>query len=91
MVRRRQPPPKKLLPPPPKLPQRSSRSRSHPHRGSKGLTYLNTRRSSDDILPVDIYFLAFHGTYGEDGCIQGMLEMADATYTGCGVLPLPWE
>jgi D-alanine-D-alanine ligase len=58
-----------------------------PIAGSKGLTYLNSRRSSNDILPVDIYFLAFHGTYGEDGCIQGMLEMADATYTGCGVLP----
>jgi D-alanine-D-alanine ligase len=58
-----------------------------PVAGSKGLTYLDSRRSSDDILPVDIYFLAFHGTYGEDGCIQGMLEMADATYTGCGVLP----
>jgi D-alanine-D-alanine ligase len=58
-----------------------------PIAGSKGLTYLNSRRSSNDILPIDIYFLAFHGTYGEDGCIQGMLEMADATYTGCGVLP----
>ncbi len=55
-----------------------------PVAGSKGLTYLNR---SNDTLPVDIYFLAFHGTYGEDGCIQGMLEMADATYTGCGVLP----
>lgn len=56
-----------------------------PVAGSKGLTYLNSRRN--DILPIDIYFLAFHGTFGEDGCIQGMLEMADATYTGCGVLP----
>jgi D-alanine-D-alanine ligase len=55
-----------------------------PVAGSKGLTYLNR---SNDTLPIDIYFLAFHGTYGEDGCIQGMLEMADATYTGCGVLP----
>jgi D-alanine-D-alanine ligase len=56
-----------------------------PIAGSKGLTYLNSRRN--EILPIDIYFLAFHGTFGEDGCIQGMLEMADATYTGCGVLP----
>jgi D-alanine-D-alanine ligase len=56
-----------------------------PVAGSKGLTYLNSR--PNDILPIDIYFLAFHGTFGEDGCIQGMLEMADATYTGCGVLP----
>ncbi len=56
-----------------------------PIAGSKGLTYLNFRRM--DVLAIDIYFLAFHGTFGEDGCIQGMLEMADATYTGCGVLP----
>ncbi len=55
-----------------------------PVAGSKGLTYLNSRMET---LPIDIYFLAFHGTFGEDGCIQGMLEMADATYTGCGVLP----
>jgi D-alanine-D-alanine ligase len=55
-----------------------------PIAGSKGLNYLNAR--PNDILPIDIYFLAFHGTFGEDGCIQGMLEMADATYTGCGVL-----
>ena len=55
-----------------------------PIAGSKGLNYLNSR--PNDILAIDIYFLAFHGTFGEDGCIQGMLEMADATYTGCGVL-----
>jgi D-alanine-D-alanine ligase len=56
-----------------------------PIAGSKGLNYLNSR--PNDVLPIDIYFLAFHGTFGEDGCMQGMLEMADATYTGCGVLP----
>jgi D-alanine-D-alanine ligase len=39
-----------------------------------------------DAIPIDVYFLAFHGQYGEDGCIQGLLEMADAAYTGCGVL-----
>ena len=53
-----------------------------PVAGSKGLTYLNR---TNETLPVDIYFLAFHGTFGEDGCIQGMLEMADATYTGCEI------
>jgi D-alanine-D-alanine ligase len=56
-----------------------------PIAGSKGLNYLNSRHN--EVIPIDIYFLAFHGTFGEDGCIQGMLEMADATYTGCGVLP----
>lgn len=37
-------------------------------------------------IPVDLYFLQFHGQQGEDGCIQGLLELADAVYTGCGVL-----
>ncbi|HEV2799298.1 MAG TPA: D-alanine--D-alanine ligase family protein [Pyrinomonadaceae bacterium] len=36
--------------------------------------------------PVDVIFPALHGTYGEDGTIQGLLEMADVPYVGCGVL-----
>ena len=43
------------------------------------------KKTDDSFLPVDVFFLAFHGTYGEDGCCQGLLEMADATYTGCNV------
>ncbi|MCG8555464.1 MAG: D-alanine--D-alanine ligase [Proteobacteria bacterium] len=35
---------------------------------------------------IDVAFLALHGPYGEDGCIQGMLEMLDIPYTGSGVL-----
>lgn len=35
---------------------------------------------------VEIAFLALHGRYGEDGTIQGMLEMLDIPYTGSGVL-----
>ncbi|HEY1403308.1 MAG TPA: D-alanine--D-alanine ligase family protein, partial [Pyrinomonadaceae bacterium] len=37
-------------------------------------------------LPVDVIFPALHGTYGEDGTIQGLLEMANVPYVGCGVL-----
>ncbi|HQH28165.1 MAG TPA: D-alanine--D-alanine ligase, partial [Oligoflexia bacterium] len=29
---------------------------------------------------------AFHGQFGEDGCIQGLFELADVPYAGCGVL-----
>lgn len=36
--------------------------------------------------PVDCAFLAFHGQYGEDGAIQGMLQTADIAYTGSGIL-----
>ena len=37
-------------------------------------------------LPVDVIFPVLHGTYGEDGTIQGLLDMADVPYVGCGVL-----
>ena len=36
--------------------------------------------------PVDVVFPVLHGTFGEDGTIQGLLEMADLAYVGCGVL-----
>lgn len=32
---------------------------------------------------IDVFFPVLHGTNGEDGTLQGMLEMLDATYTGC--------
>lgn len=35
---------------------------------------------------VDIVFPVLHGPYGEDGTIQGLFEMADMPYVGCGVL-----
>src|SRR5689334_25396850 len=37
-------------------------------------------------LRIDVAFLALHGRYGEDGCIQGMLEMMGIPYTGSSVL-----
>ena len=46
-------------------------------------------RDIDRVLrqtPIDIAFLALHGTYGEDGCIQGLLELFGIPYTGSGVL-----
>lgn len=36
---------------------------------------------------LDVAVIALHGTYGEDGCIQGMLETMGIPYTGSGVLP----
>lgn len=32
------------------------------------------------------FIIALHGKYGEDGCIQGLLEILKIPYTGCGVL-----
>lgn len=37
-------------------------------------------------LPLDVVFPVLHGTYGEDGTIQGLLELADLPYVGPGVL-----
>lgn len=36
-------------------------------------------------IEFDIIMPLIHGTYGEDGTIQGMFEMLDIPYTGCGV------
>ena len=35
---------------------------------------------------LDVVFPVLHGTFGEDGTIQGLLEMADLAYVGAGVL-----
>lgn len=35
---------------------------------------------------LDVVFPALHGPLGEDGTVQGLLEMADVPYAGCGVL-----
>ena len=35
---------------------------------------------------IDVVFPALHGTFGEDGTVQGLLELADLPYVGAGVL-----
>lgn len=35
---------------------------------------------------IDVAFIALHGKYGDDGCIQGVLELLGIPYTGSGVL-----
>ena len=52
----------------------------------KGLTKLSTEKPAERLLPLDVVFPVLHGTYGEDGTIQGLLEMAGIPYVGCGVL-----
>jgi D-alanine-D-alanine ligase len=36
--------------------------------------------------PLDVVFPVLHGPFGEDGTLQGLLEMANIPYVGCGVL-----
>jgi D-alanine-D-alanine ligase len=38
------------------------------------------------VIPVDVVFPVLHGTYGEDGTVQGLLELAQLPYVGAGVL-----
>lgn len=42
--------------------------------------------AEDSRGPIDVVFPVLHGTYGEDGSLQGFLEMAGLPYVGCGVL-----
>jgi len=65
----------------PPEPQRQSNSLT-PFQTEAGLT----RRVSDRAVNVDIIFPVLHGTFGEDGTIQGLLELADIPYVGAGVL-----
>src|SRR6185503_9542302 len=35
--------------------------------------------------PIDVAWLALHGRFGEEGCVQGLLEVMGIPYTGSGV------
>jgi D-alanine-D-alanine ligase len=50
----------------------------------KGLISLDGDSVAGEKL--DVVFPALHGPFGEDGTLQGLLEMADVPYVGCGVL-----
>jgi len=49
-------------------------------------TSAEGRRAADRPIVVDVIFPVLHGTFGEDGTIQGLLELADIAYVGAGVL-----
>jgi D-alanine-D-alanine ligase len=36
-------------------------------------------------VPVDAFIPVLHGTFGEDGCVQGLLELGGCAFVGCGV------
>jgi D-alanine-D-alanine ligase len=54
--------------------------------GFKGLLKLETAEGEEKFEKLDVVFPVLHGTFGEDGTIQGLFEMADIPYIGCGVL-----
>ncbi|MBR6543629.1 MAG: D-alanine--D-alanine ligase [Anaerotignum sp.] len=48
--------------------------------------FLKIVNDSVKEIPVDVVIPVLHGAWGEDGTIQGLLEMAQIPYVGCGVL-----
>lgn len=52
----------------------------------KGKIYLINLKNGKNINNIDIFFPITHGTFGEDGCLQGFLEFLGAAYVGPGVL-----
>jgi D-alanine-D-alanine ligase len=52
----------------------------------RGLARFGRAGGPDARDQIDVIFPVLHGTYGEDGTIQGLFEMADIPYVGCGVL-----
>ena len=57
----------------------SSRSIDVPSRDDEGHAVVTG-------LKLDVIFPVLHGPYGEDGTIQGLLELANVPYVGAGVL-----
>jgi D-alanine-D-alanine ligase len=55
-----------------------------PEPARQGLLVMNAQHVP--VSPLDVVFPLVHGTYGEDGTLQGLLELADVPYIGAGVL-----
>lgn len=41
--------------------------------------------AGDEIVPLDVVLPVLHGRFGEDGAVQGLLELAGIPYVGCGI------
>ena len=52
----------------------------------KTVLYQRNQGQLRAIAELDVIFPVLHGTFGEDGTLQGMFEMADIAYVGAGVL-----
>src|SRR5215813_11988870 len=50
------------------------------------IPFQSAARAAEHSIDVDVIFPVLHGTFGEDGTIQGLLELADIAYVGAGVL-----
>jgi D-alanine-D-alanine ligase len=55
------------------------------HASDGGLTVLDPAEAPRALAGIDVVFPVLHGAYGEDGTIQGLLEMAGIPYVGANV------
>ena len=53
--------------------------------GDRGLLEIDLARGQQASERIDVVMPILHGTYGEDGTVQGLLELADVPYVGAGV------
>jgi len=53
--------------------------------GARALYTISKDDRLELLSSVDVVFPVLHGTFGEDGTLQGLLEMADIAYVGSGV------
>ena len=56
-----------------------------PDPSEKGI-YILEGEALKKLADIDVYFPVLHGTFGEDGTIQGLFELADVAYVGAGVV-----
>jgi len=56
-----------------------------PYRSTEPLLVLAADGTVADRRPIDVIFPVLHGPFGEDGTLQGLLELADIAYVGPGV------
>jgi D-alanine-D-alanine ligase len=60
-----------------------------PNPAERGLFRIRRTAHGDtleNLIPLDVIFPVLHGSFGEDGTLQGLLEMDDLAYVGAGVL-----
>ncbi len=57
-----------------------------PDPSEKGIFVLEGLSGLRKWVNVDVFFPVLHGTFGEDGTVQGLFELADAAYVGAGVV-----
>jgi len=58
----------------------------HKDTPADGWALLPHTDENRQLAAIDVIFPVLHGPYGEDGTVQGLLEMANLPYVGCGVL-----